>query len=98
MGHFTSNYKDQNGRITTRVDTVKSIDSLATLITYLIFGIFILLWKIFKYIFLKKQDSKSVESTVQTETAPKKSNTKSLLIMAVLVIVIFLIIPKVTHF
>ncbi len=50
MGDFTSEYRDQDGRVTTRVDPVKSIDSFATIITWLLFGVFILLWKILKCI------------------------------------------------
>ena len=51
MSDFTSEYKDQDGRVTTRVDTVKSIDSLATIFTWLVFGVFILTWKILTCIF-----------------------------------------------
>ena len=58
------NIKTKDGRVTTRVDTGKSIDSLATIITWILFGLFILLWKIFKYIFLKKQDIATKGSSI----------------------------------
>ena len=91
MGDFTSKYKDQDGRITTRIDTVKSIDSLATVFTYLLFGVFILLWKILKYIFFKKQDDKSVS------TKDRMRGIKYFIYFILITISIFIIFLLITN-